>query len=81
VLADIEELAHGRVCVGRNLDEVQANFSGAFDRVTRVKDTDVFPGLVDDADLGRLDKIVVARAAFYRRLKGTTGRTCYGKVS
>tara|TARA_B100000949_G_C14024378_1_gene342689 strand:- start:103 stop:348 length:246 start_codon:yes stop_codon:yes gene_type:complete len=81
VLADIEELADGRIGVGRNLDQVQADFRSAFDRIARVEDTNVFPGLVDNADLGGLNKIVVARAALGRRLEGTTGGTCYGMLS
>ena len=69
VLADVEELGHRRIGVGRDFDQVQAQLVGLFHRFAGVHDAEILAVLVDNADFVRLDQIIVARAALDGRLE------------
>src|SRR3546814_19892230 len=60
-LADIEELAHGRIGAGRNLHQVEPRFGGLLDRLPRVHPPPVFALLVDPPPLRHGDEFIVTR--------------------
>ena len=70
VLADVEELADRRIGVGRDLDQVEADFGGLLDRFGGQQDAEILAILIDHAHLGRGDEFVEA-GAVERRGGGT----------
>src|SRR5690606_16915673 len=79
VLADIEELAHGRIGSGRDLDQVQADLFGLFDSFAGVHDAEVFAVLINDANLVGLDQIVEFGSGLDRGREHAPGWTGYGQ--
>ena len=62
VLAEIHDLAHGRLGIGRNLDKVEPSFIGHFHGTLRRHNADVFAVRPDQADFIGADLVVDARA-------------------
>jgi hypothetical protein len=54
-LADVEDLADGRVRIGRDLDQVEAGRVGAGEGVADRDDPDIFAILIDEPDLSDVD--------------------------
>lgn len=71
--AEIHDLAHGRIGIGRDLDQVQAGFFGHFHSATGCHDPDVFAVGTNQADFIRADIFVNARAcvSLWRRVMGS----------
>ena len=67
VLADVEELADRRVGVGRDLDEVEADFGGLLDRFGGEQDAQILAIFIDHAHFGHGDELVEAGAVKRRR--------------
>jgi hypothetical protein len=65
-LADIEELAHRRIGIGRDFDQIEANFGGLLDRFAGVHHAQIFAVLIDHAHLGHGDEFIIARAGLGR---------------
>ena len=79
--ADVEELGDGRIGVGRDLHEIEADFGRLLDRLFGIHDAEIFALLIDDAHLLRLNELVMARAVL-RRIGGTAGkRGTYSGIS
>jgi hypothetical protein len=71
--AEIHDLAHGRVGIGRNLDQVQSSFFGHFHGAAGCHDPDVFTVGTNKANFVRADIFVNARAciSLWRRVMGS----------
>ena len=61
-LAEIHDLAHGRLGIGRNFDKVEPSFFGHFHGTLRRHNADVFAVRPDQADFIGADLVVDARA-------------------
>jgi hypothetical protein len=73
-LAEIEDLADGRIDISGDLDEVQACVDGPRDRIPCGNDAELVSILIDKANLCRLNILVDARAITdRRRCKGSLG--------
>jgi len=62
-LTEVHDLANRRVCVGRNLHEIQTSFVSHGHGFGRVHDTDVFAVCANQADFGRADASVDSRSS------------------
>ena len=60
--AKVHDLAHGRVGIGRNLDQIKSGINSHFHGAIRCHDADVFPIRTDQADFVGADVFVDARA-------------------
>jgi len=71
--AEIHDLAHGRIGIGRDLDQVQTRFLGHFHGATGRDNPDVFAVGTNQADFVRADIFVNARAcvSLWRRVMGS----------
>ena len=67
VAADIEELGDRRIGVGRDFDQVEADFLRLLERFAREHHAQIFAVFVDHPDLLGLDELVVAGAGELRR--------------
>ncbi len=66
-LADIQNLAHRRIGAGGDFDQIQPHFMRRGNGFLGVEHTQIFPVLIDDADLGDGDELIIARAVHRRR--------------
>ena len=77
VFADVEELADRRIGIGRDLDEVEADFGGLLDRFGGEQDAQILAILIDHAHLGHGDEFVEAGAVQRRRRRAPDQRGTY----
>ena len=76
-LAEIHDLADWRLGVGRDFHQIEPGFLGHLHRACGGDDADIFPICADQANLGRPDAIVDARAGFALR-RGIVRSAGYG---
>jgi hypothetical protein len=82
ILAVVEDLAHGRIGVGRNLDEIEPGLLGALERLADGDDADLAAVGVDQADLVGTDLFIDAGAVLVsRRLARVDRRSGDGAFS
>src|SRR5581483_7358962 len=74
VLAEIEQLADGRVGVGRDFHQIEACFIGPLEALVQADHTDHFAPAVDETDLRGLNLVIDARPILGRR--GLHRKTC-----
>ena len=65
VLAVIQDLAHRRLGIGRDLDQIEPGFNRARQGFGRGNHADIVAGSVDELDVGNVDALVDARAALF----------------
>ena len=65
VLAVIQDLAHRRLGIGRDLDQIEPGFNRARQGLGRGNHADIVAGSVDELDVGNVDALVDARAALF----------------
>jgi hypothetical protein len=82
IAADVEELGDGRICAWADLDQVEADLLGLFERFARIHYAQIFAIFVNHTHLRRLDELVIARAAnLRRRQRAARGGRGYSAIS
>src|SRR5207253_5297377 len=76
VLSEIQDLADGRVCIGRNIHEIEAYVLRARQRIEFCNNPDVLTSLVDKLDFAGPDLVVNAGPGLFPALRlGSHGPT------